>query len=313
MTTWFSALIVTLVILSAQPTSSISLPFPNPNFPADAGHSLLGDAHFVDGEYSVQLTRPTPSSFGIILRTTSFNFTSTTSFSSNFTFEIGNGVALVIIPADFPSNFARNTSFGLLGVNRFLGIEFDVDVCKISSSRVSNVSKINHVLKGGVKLSSWIDYHAILKRVDVRLSKLGDPTPVEPLISYRIDLGEMWKGEKVLLGLASSNGNHEQTTNTNVYSWKSKIKNVPKWLHSNPANPNDYSTVLEDVETSKKRNCFLSGFLFVVGCGALAALVLFFVWSYVAAVQKVPSVLPVDFKYEKIGVVEMKNSETVKK
>ncbi|XP_024987729.1 L-type lectin-domain containing receptor kinase S.4-like [Cynara cardunculus var. scolymus] len=309
--TGFSVVIVTLVILSAQPTFSISLRFPNRNFPSEATHSLLGDAHFVDGGYSVQLSGPTPSSFGIILRTTPFKFTSSTSFSSNFTFQIGNGVALVIIPADFPSKFAQNTSFGLLDVDRFLDIEFDVDLCKISSSRVSNVSKINHILKGGVKLSSWIDYHAILKQVDVRLSKLGDPRPVESLISYRIDLGEMWKGEEALLGLASPNGNHGQTTN--VYSWRSKIKNVPKWLHSNPANPQDHSSVPEDVETSKKRDCFLSGFIFVMSCGALAALVLFFVWSYVAAMPKVPSVSPVDFKYEKIGVVEMKDSETIKK
>ncbi|KVI09842.1 Concanavalin A-like lectin/glucanase superfamily, partial [Cynara cardunculus var. scolymus] len=258
MMTGFSVVIVTLVILSAQPTFSISLRFPNRNFPSEATHSLLGDAHFVDGGYSVQLSGPTPSSFGIILRTTPFKFTSSTSFSSNFTFQIGNGVAL-----------------------------------------------------GGVKLSSWIDYHAILKQVDVRLSKLGDPRPVESLISYRIDLGEMWKGEEALLGLASPNGNHGQTTN--VYSWRSKIKNVPKWLHSNPANPQDHSSVPEDVETSKKRDCFLSGFIFVMSCGALAALVLFFVWSYVAAMPKVPSVSPVDFKYEKIGVVEMKDSETIKK
>ncbi|KAJ9539913.1 hypothetical protein OSB04_026419 [Centaurea solstitialis] len=285
-TTKFSLLILTLLIFSSHPTFSISL-----RRPSDGGHSLLADAHFIDGGHS-----------------TTFNFTSTTSFSSNFTFQIGNGgIALLLIP----SKFSTNTSFSLSDANRFLGIEFDPNICTISSSRVSNVSRISHLLSNGVNLSSWINYHAILKRIDVRLSKLGDPRPVETLISYRVDLGKMWGGEEVLLGLASSgNGDHERTAN--VYSWKSEFENVPKWMHSIPVNPLDHSA--EGVESSKKGDCFLSGFLFVMGCGALAALVLLLVRSYfVAATQKVRSVSPVDFKYEKIGVVEMKDSETVKK
>ncbi|KAI3519877.1 hypothetical protein L1887_09095 [Cichorium endivia] len=314
MMTWFLVLIVSLMILSANPTFSISLRFPNSDFPAEAGHSLLGDAHFADTEHSVHLSHTTSSSFGIILRRTPYKFSSSTSFSSNFTFEIGNGVALVIIPADFPSKFARNVSFGLFNENRLFGIELDVNVCKISSSRVSNVSEINHVLKSGVNLTSWIDYVAILKRLDVRVSKLGDPRPVDPLISHRIDLGEMLKGEDVLLGLASFNGNPQQITT--VYSWTSKIEDVPKWLHSIPVIPQDSSTVREDVQTSTKKGSYLSVFIIAAGCGALAALALFFVLSYVADKQKAQGELsgrPVDFKYEKIVVHEANNSETAMK
>ncbi|KAI3799913.1 hypothetical protein L1987_35218 [Smallanthus sonchifolius] len=311
MMAWFSVLIATLMILSlsAKHTFSISIRFPNRNFPTDAGDLLLGDAHFTSDGDAVQLSRPTPSSYGIILPTTPLNFSSSTSLFSHFTFEIGNGVALVIIPDDFPSKLARNMSLGLMNTNRFISIEFYANVCKISSSRVSNITKIDNVLKDGVKLSSWIDYRAISKSLDVRLSILGDPKPVEPLISYRVDLGEILKGEEVLLGLASCNGKNEQITY--VYSWSFEIKDAPKW-HSIPVNPQEHSAV----KISKERGSVVLGFIFATGCGALAALVMFFVWSYVVDRQKVQGegcVRPVDFKYEKIDVLEVKNSEAAMK
>lgn len=306
MMTSFSILIIVLIALSQSitHTSSISISIPNHTFQI-TGDSLFGDAHFSGDKNSVQLNRAEPSSFGIVLTTTPFSFTYATSFYTNFTFDIGNGVSLVIIP----SKLAKTTSFELLEVNRLLDIEFDVNLCRISSSRVSNVTKISNVVKDGMKLTVWIDYRAVLKRLDVRLSKLGDSKkPVEPLISYRIDLGEVMKGEEVLFGLASVNGNHDKVTS--VYSWSVEMNEVPKWMHSMPVIPLDY------VKTSKKKGCFISGFVYATGCGALAALVLFFAWLYVADRKKVQtetSVLPVDFKYEKIGVVDVKNSETAMK
>ncbi|KAI3809100.1 hypothetical protein L1987_25068 [Smallanthus sonchifolius] len=282
-----------IISLSAKLTFSISLRFSNHNFPSEAGDLLLGDAHLVGDGDSVQLSRSNPSSSGVILHSTPFKFTSSVSLSSNFTFEIGNGVALVIIPANFPSKFAKNTSFAFLDEIRLLGIEFDANGCQISSSRVSNVTKISHVFNDGVKLTSWIDYRASLKRIDVRLSKFGDPKPVELLISYRIDLGEILKV-------------------TSVYSWSSEIKDVPKLIHSIPATPFEHSTV----QAYKNKGCFVSGFIFATGCGALAALILLFVWSYVGDRRKVQgegSVCPVDFEYEKIGVVKVNDLETAMK
>ncbi|KAL4576216.1 hypothetical protein LXL04_012307 [Taraxacum kok-saghyz] len=242
MMTWFSILIASLIILQAKPTFSISLRFSSSNFPAEAGHSLLGDAHFVDGGHAVQLSRATPLSFGIILHSTPYRFNSSTSFSSNFTFEIGNGVALTL---------------------------------------------------------------------EVRVSKAGDPRPVEPLISHRINLGETLKGEDVLLGLMSLNENPEQITT--VYSWTSEIKEIPKWLHSIPFIPHDSSTLHHDVQPSKKKSQFLSCFILATGCGAFASLTLFFVWSVLANRQKPQEEPSVDFKYEKIGVLEANNSKTTMK
>ncbi|KAK1409400.1 hypothetical protein QVD17_35926 [Tagetes erecta] len=307
---WFSVLVPTLLILSlsATHTFATSIQFPNHNSPSEAGALLLGDAHFVGDENAVQLNRPTPSSSGVMFTNTHFNFSSSTSLSTHFTFQIGNSIALVIIPAHFP--LAKNMSFELINANRFLGIEFIPNVCSISVSRVSNVSKSVNELKDGVKLSAWIDYRAILKRLDVRLTKLGDSKPVEPLISYRVDLGEILKGGEVLLGLVSFNGNRERVAY--VYSWSSEVKDVPKWMHSIPVDPKKHSAV----QASKENGSVVSGFFFATGCGLLAASVMFLVWSYVVdwrKAQQETSVCPIDFKYEKIDVVEVKNSEAAMK
>ncbi|KAJ0465868.1 putative non-specific serine/threonine protein kinase [Helianthus annuus] len=303
----FSVLIITLLTLlslSPNPTFSISLHFPNPNSPSKT--LVAADAHFTgggDADAAVQLNYPTPSSYGVILPNTApFIFNSSTSLSSHFTFQIGNNLALVIIP----SKFATNMSFKVLDANRLLGIEFYANVCTILSSRVSNVSKISNVLEGGVKLSSWIDYRAILKRLDVRVSRLGDPKPVEPLISYRVDLGEILKGEEVLLGLVSFNEKYAEEEVTFVYSWSLEVKDFPKWVHSIPVNPEGFSSVRD----SKKEGGLVSGFVLATGCGALAALVMLFVWSYVVDRRKVEGddcAHAGEFKYEKIDVLEGKN------
>ncbi|MFS8012901.1 putative non-specific serine/threonine protein kinase [Helianthus anomalus] len=300
----FSVLIITLLSLSPNPTFSISLQFPNPNSPSKT--LVAADAHFTgggDADAAVQLNYPTPSSYGVILPNTPFIFNSSTSLSSHFTFQIGNNLALVIIP----SKFATNMSFEVLDANRLLGIEFYANVCTILSSRVSNVSKISNVLEGGVKLSSWIDYRAILKRLDVRVSRLGDPKPVEPLISYRVDLGEILKGEEVLLGLVSFNEKYAEEV-TLVYSWSLEVKDFLKWVHSIPVDPEGFSSVRD----SKKEGGLVSGFVLATGCGALVALVMLFVWSYVVDRRKVEGDVcdqAGEFKYEKIDVLEGKNLE----
>ncbi|XP_076883000.1 uncharacterized protein LOC143531628 [Bidens hawaiensis] len=194
---WFSVLIVTLTILSlsANPTFAQAL---DRNFPPKANES--------DSIQLISLTNP-------------FNFSSLTSFTSQFNFTIGNGVALVIIPADFPSKFARNMSFEVLDAHQFLGVNFNANVCEISYFGVTNVSKSSDVLKDGVNLSSWIEYQPISKRLEARLSKLGDHKPVEPLISALVDLEASLKGEEVMLVLACSNDKHKQIT-----SWGFQIK-----------------------------------------------------------------------------------------
>ncbi|XP_076882998.1 putative L-type lectin-domain containing receptor kinase S.7 [Bidens hawaiensis] len=203
-------------------------------------------------------------------------------------------------------------SFEVIDAYRLLGIEFYDNVCKVSGFRVSSVMKSDSVLKDGVMLTSWIDYHAVLKRLEVRVAKLGDRKPVEPMVSVRVDLGEILKGEEVMWGMVGFNEKDERVTF--VYSWSLEVKDGPKWVHSIPVNPEESS----NMKHVKERSGFGSGFMFTIGCGVLAALVMFFVWSYVVDRRVVRgegegSGSAVDFKYEKIDVVEVKNSESAMK
>ncbi|XP_076882999.1 uncharacterized protein LOC143531627 [Bidens hawaiensis] len=179
---WLSVLIITLTTLSLSVNPAFSRIL-DPNFP----HELAD----LDSIQLISLTNP-------------FNFSSSTSISSQFNFMIVSSVALVVISADFPSMFARNMSFEDFDAHQFVGVKFYANACKLSSFGVTIVSKISNVLKNEVNLSSWIEYQPISKRLEVWLSKVGDPKPVEPLISVRVDLVDILKGEEVMLGSASS-------------------------------------------------------------------------------------------------------------
>ncbi|XP_076954679.1 uncharacterized protein LOC143629241 [Bidens hawaiensis] len=150
------------------------------------------------------------------------------------------------------------------------------------------------------------------ERLEVRVAKVGDRKPVEPMVSVRVDFRDVLKGEEVMLGMAGFNEKDERVTF--VYSWSLETKDAPKWVHSIPVNPEENSSM----ERVKERSGFGSGFMFAIGCGVLAALVMFFVWSYVVDRRMVRgegegSGSAVDFKYEKIDVVEVKVSESAMK
>lgn len=284
-------------------------------------------------------------SSGLLIQSKPFKFVTTrskrptpTSFSTDFTFSIsshdGDGLALIVVPADFVPKFSGE-SFGLSREKKYFAVEFDtsvnrnvvdenanhvgVDVDSLVSWKVSNASSVNLVLNSGIKLHSWVDYDSSSKRLEVRLSKFGSPRPYNPLLVYQIDLGEMWKGEEVLVGLSSSNGNSMQRTS--VYSWKFRVRTVPKWLHSQPLDPRGFSTEQKEEKMAhKQKGClfwFLSGLIFATGCGMLVALAVLFL-SFLFANQEV-AVIPVkcstssgDFRYEKINLVLEDKSTDVK-
>ncbi|KAK1409398.1 hypothetical protein QVD17_35924 [Tagetes erecta] len=250
----------------------------------------------VDDGDIVQLIRPTPSNFSVISHTGTFNSSSITSLSSHFTFQIGNGVALLIIPAQSPSKLAKNMSLELINANRFLGTEFYANSCTISYSTVSNISKYSNVLKNGVNLSAWVDYGAISKRLDVKLSKVGDHKPVEPLISYGIDLEEIFKGEEVLVALASSNAtDHEQLTS--AYEWNmwssydrdsrkaltgeeyffgesenEKNEKITTWRIEIEENVSEWNQLVLEIKPKQYSDVF-SVIVFATGCAALTGAV----------------------------------------
>lgn len=338
-------LLSSFYFLTLQPISSSSLKSLNNNPNFDSEIALFGDAEPVDAGSYVNITRPSVSSSGLLLRQKPFKFldanlSSPTSFSTEFTFSMtpgsGDGLLLVLAPKDFGSTFSGKGPFGLNGENRFLGIEFDtemngnvndlnanhigVDVGSFVSLTVGNVSSLNLELNSGEKLKSWIDYVASSKRLEIRLSKLGEPRPYNPITAYGIDLLGMWKNEDVYVGISSSNSNGNSSQISSVYSWSFRLRNIPNSMHSLPVNPRGYLDEHgEHLSVHKRRVCpltVLAGMIFVTGCGALVAFMVLFLWAIIISRHTVfPAefpVKPVDFRYEKINVVVEKDADSVK-
>lgn len=291
----------------------------------------------------MNLTRASASSSGLVFRRKAFklveaNLSNPASFSSELVFSItpgnGDGIMVVFAAGDLGSRFSRKGLFGLDGEKRFLGIEFDtemnhnvndvnanhvgVNVGSFVSVTVGNVSDLGLVLNSGEKMKSWIDYDASSKRLEIRLSKMGEPRPYNPIVAYGVDLMAMWKDKDVNVGISSSNGNGSSSQISSVYFWSFRLRNVPR-MHSLPVNPRDYLDDKhgEGSRLHKRMACplsILAGIIFMTGCGALVSFVVLFLWAIVANRHTVfpPEVLPAefpvkpsptDFRYEKISVV----------
>ncbi|XP_019151035.1 PREDICTED: L-type lectin-domain containing receptor kinase S.4-like [Ipomoea nil] len=205
-------------------------------------------------------------------------------------------------------------------VNENVGDENDnhmgIDVGSLVSLKTCNVSSIKLILSSGVKLHSWVDYDSSSKRLEVRLCKFGGARPFDPLLAYQVDLGEMWKGEEVLMGLSSSSGNSVEATS--VYSWSVRARSVPTWLHSQPVDP--FKVSREHKMVKSNRSCLvtlLSGLIFAMGFGALVSFAaLFFRAIFTsekeAEIQPKCLVYPGEFRYEKVNVVVDDNTVNAK-
>lgn len=323
-----------LAVLLSLIHISISLPT-RPHF--DSTFVLIGDAKLKKDPSFIQLTHPRSSisSSGLVVQRTPIKFLTSNSktrrpisFSTDFTFSIsphsGDGLAFLVVPRSCLPKLSRE-GFGVSKESRFFAVEFDtsmddnmvdvnanhvgVDVGSLVSAKTSNVSSIKLVLNNGIKLRSWIDYDSSSKRLEVRLSRFGDPRPYNPLLVYQVDLGEMWRNEEVLVGLSSSTGDSLQISR--VYSWKFRTWIAPTWLHSKPLDPN--VLVRDEKLTDKNRICvlgLLSGVVFLTGCGLLLALVVIILWAMfenssetLVMVPQKYNLHPGDFKYDKINIV----------
>ncbi|KAI3447744.1 hypothetical protein Pfo_004409 [Paulownia fortunei] len=307
--------------------------------------ALYGDAVVANDSMSVQIAGSGVSRAGRIIYKKPINLIEVNSgnmasFSNYFVFsmsrENGDGLAFIMLPFGFPLNVFDGGSMGMLGERKmnFLAVEFDtfrdekygdvngnhvgVDVDSLVSVKVSNVSSINLKLNSGEKLQAWIDYEASSKRFEVRLNKLGDNRPVDPLLSYPIDLSIMWKDKAVTVGLSSSSGNSSQKCN--VYSWSFRPRTVPHWMHSKPMDPEDFVGKGEELKVPKRSDCALrivAALIFGTGCGALGAFFVLFVWTIFGnrrpVVPEEFAEQPKEFEYNKFNVCVGKTIEDGKK
>ncbi|KAK8546137.1 hypothetical protein V6N13_067370 [Hibiscus sabdariffa] len=344
----FNLQIVFFILLTAKSISSFAHQAldDNPNF--DPHISLFGDARVDDGSSTVQLTRFHAPSSGLLLLGMPFksmparNVGQRTSFSTEFSFSIapGNsdGLAFVLVPNGFHTRFQGQGSFGLSGENTFLGVEFDtkkddtagnfnanhvrIDIHGLESVKVSNLSSLNLVLNNGDVLKSWVDYDSSSKLLQVRLSKHDENRPLNPIIAYQIDLMGMWGNKDVFAGIISTtNGESSQTSsNVDVYSWRFRVRAVPSWMHSLPADPRGYmGKDSEETREGKGKSCaltILARLIFATGCGALFAFMVLFMWAIFVSRHTVFPVMcePVhkDFRYEKVDVIVEKEDQCIK-
>ena len=341
--TAFSLIVFFFRTFTAVPIPSFSLNSfgKDPSFESD--FALYGYAKVVNGGSSVQLSGPASASAGRFvykkpIRVVEGKPRMAVSFSSYFSFSMspgnGGGLAFAVFPSGFPLDVLNGSSSGLShGLkergNRVFAVEFDTsrdaqhgdsngyhvgfNVADLVSVSVSNVSSINLALNSGDRLNCWIDYEAGSKRVEVRLSKLGDMRPVSPFISHPIDLSEMWNEDEVFVGFSSSSGNSSETCV--VYSWSFNTRPVPHWMHSQPLDPNTLKEDMRPQTVHEKRTCLLrvlAALIFGTGCGALGAFIaLFFCTIFgnrrpVAAEEFV--IRPVEFEYKKVNVIVVDKS-----
>ncbi|KAK9168254.1 hypothetical protein Syun_000394 [Stephania yunnanensis] len=333
--------------LSAKSVSSFSFKRFDQNPSSESEITLMGDARVVNGGSVVEITSSASWSSGRVMYRRPIrvfdgmkNPREPMSFSTYFSFSIspgnGDGLAFVIFPTSFGRKSFDGRSFGVpsgldKGGKGVLIVEFDtsmdselgdpngnhvgVDLGTLVSARVTNVSEINLVLNSGEKLQSWIDYNASSKRLEVRLCGSTAKRPFDPLISYPINLMQVWKDEEVFVGISSSSGNSSQVSR--LYSWSFRLRRVPAWLHSEPLDPSHvYSRETKapfmqgKSNSSSSSTCplrILSVLIFGTACGALVFFVLF-MWAtfanrrhpMVVPMPKEYPVHPVEFGYEKM-------------
>ncbi|GLT92645.1 hypothetical protein SLE2022_104720 [Rubroshorea leprosula] len=300
--------------------------------------ALHGDAKVVPGESRVQLTDSVSSSTGRVMYKKPIKFVEgtprkfasiSTYFSFSMSHENGEGLAFVMFPRSSNRKVFDNSSFGLsLGKEKsnisVVAVEFDtlrdskygdlsenhvgIDIASLVSVKVRSLSSINMVLNNGERLHSWIDYEATSKRLEIRLSRSGDTKPVDPLLSYSLDLSKLWDDEEVFVGLSSSNGNSSQTCF--IYSWSFKLRHVPYWMHSDPLDPKAFTKNSKPLIDHKKSGCLLrvlGALIFGTVCGALAASCVLYLWTIFGnrrlVVPEECAEHPVDFEYKNFKVV----------
>ncbi|XP_010558351.1 PREDICTED: L-type lectin-domain containing receptor kinase VIII.2-like [Tarenaya hassleriana] len=309
--------------------------------------ALFGDSKVVNGGgSSIQLTDSVSGSEGRVIYRKPIQLfggkeRNSCSFSTYFSFsmssKIGGVMAFVMFPGGLDLRLfgiKGNSSSGLgflLQVERAeteaVAVEFSTSkkgsrvgivVGSPKSAKIGNLSSFHSFFpwNNGEKLSCWIDYGASSKRIEVRLSKLGATKPVDPTISYSIDLVKLWKDGKFMVGLSSINGNSSQPYF--LHSWSFNLKNPPVWMHSQPLDPNEVlKTEKEDlvekpVGNAKKSDCvwrMVSALILGALCGTLGAMLGLYLWR-ICSGRRPMAVAPEECAGKSVEAVVVEKSAT---
>ncbi|KAF5802263.1 putative non-specific serine/threonine protein kinase [Helianthus annuus] len=292
----------TLFFKSLTATSNSSFSFNNLGQIStfDSVLALYGDAKAAPDSLSLQLTASLNSSVGRVIYKNPIKFyegkpEKLVSFATYFSFSINSGSGLAFVV--FSDGVLNGGKF-----NKFLGVEFDALMDDIVTLKVTNMSDVNLGLDSGSRLQVWIDYESNSRRLEVRLSKLGENRPVNPVRFEHIDLPKIYPGnEGFVVGLSSYNRNSSQVCN--VYSWSFKTRRAPDWMHSEPLDPLSLKEKGNEVKGHKKSDCvmrILSALILGIGLGALGTFVGMFVWTIFGKRQPIS---PEDYAVKPVVVV----------
>ncbi|KAJ8753763.1 hypothetical protein K2173_000017 [Erythroxylum novogranatense] len=301
--------------------------------------ALYGDAKIVDDGSSIQLAHSVIFSRGRVMyrrliKLVEGNPGKMVSLSTYFSFlmspDDGYGLAFIMVPSAFNASAFDNGPLETKKSDlKIVSVEFGsfkdakhgelmenhvgIDLGGFVSAKVRNASSVTAVFENKTRLHSWIDYEASTKRLEVRLGQSGGVKPIEPMLTYPVDLSRMWNDDEVLVGLSSSNGNSSGTCS--IYSWNLSLRSIPQWMHSEPLDPRAFVKNEKSLVTQKRRYCLLrvlAAMIFGTTCGALGAFVVLYFWTIFGnrrPVVVVPEEFSEDFEYKKVKVVVDKVAE----
>uniref|UniRef100_A0A1J3CLS5 L-type lectin-domain containing receptor kinase IV.4 n=1 Tax=Noccaea caerulescens TaxID=107243 RepID=A0A1J3CLS5_NOCCA len=303
----------------------------------DKNVALFGDSKLVNGGPSIQLTAPVSRSEGRVVYKKPIKLfqgkerSLSGSFSTHFSFsmsskEIGSVLAFVMVPSGLDLRlFGRkdNTTSGLrfLLQNEIVAVEFGISmrgnrvgilVGRPESARIRNLSSFGGHFNGEKRMNCWIDYEASSKRVEVRLSLSTAVKPVDPFVSYLVDLAKLWKDGKFMVGLISTNGNSSKPHY--LHSWSFRLRHPSMRIHSQPLDPNAVSKTVKEEEkktveeVKEKGKCvwrMLGALVMGAVCGTLGAMLALYLWT-VCGNRRSMAVVPEECANEKSDVVVRK-------
>lgn len=280
--------------------------------------TLFGDAKLTKNSTSLELSggsviykKPIKIYGGTPKKLVSFS----TYFTFHFSYENENTLAFGMFPVGYP----LNGSFGVLGSKKFrsLSVEFEehigIDSLRFMSVKVMNMSSVDLVVNGSVKMQTWIDYEAGSKRLEVRVNRFGENRPVNPVLFVQVDLWKIWpKSDKVFAGLSSINRNSSQ--GCEVDSWRFKTSIAPDWMHSQPLDPMVLNQGHEvKVVVPKESDCvvkILVALMVGIGCGALGTVVGMFMCTVLSNRKRRP-IVPEEFAVKSLQEYEHKKLKIV--